>query len=694
MASDAQAPRGARAPEGSAVSHGADASPDGTAASADRAAASHGAAASGHGAAASADGAVASANGATVADSAAVTDRTSATPPPLAAAAGPGPLSHASVLHLLLRRLRLPLLVVIVVFAVSVTGFVLVPGVDADGRPTAPLSFFHAFYFVTYTATTIGFGEVPVAFSDAQRMWATAVIYLSVVAWTYMLLTMLAAVQDGAFQRAVASIRFERRVRRIAEPFLLVLGCGDTGLRLTRIFDRLGMRFVVVEIDAARLQALELEDFRHDVVALHDDASRPQALVRAGLRHAYCRAVLALTNDDTANLAVVLTTSLLNPKATLIARSHTAHSTALMQAAGRPRIVDPFVAFAEQLMMAMRAPGCYRLFDWLTALRGTPLAREIVPPDGTWIVCGYGRFGRAVAHRLHERGVQVRVVEPAAVADDGTGIEAIIGDGTQRETLERAGVASARAIVVGTDDDLRNLAIARLAQSVNASLFVVLRQNEADNALLFDHFGADLVMRPSEIIADECVALLTSPLLLRFLRHVRRQTDAWADEVIHRLRGASGRLSPATWEIRIDREQAPAVCERGAGPGARAGAGAGAGAAPGADARAGASPDASAEADSNISRSGVRLGDLLRDPHDRGSRIEAVALLVLRADRETLLPTDAWTLAEGDELLFAGSDAAHRCMAIGLQDDGVLDHLVTGREPRRPWPWQRSGRAA
>jgi len=456
-------------------------------------------------------------------------------------------------------------------------------------------------------------------------------------------------------------------VDRIAEPFLLVLGCGDTGLRLTRIFDRLGMRFVAVEIDAARLQALELEDFRNDVVAIHDDASRPQALVRAGLRHPNCRAVLALTNDDAANVAAVITASLLNPRATMIARSHTAETTTLMQASGKPRIVDPFVAFAEQLAMALRAPGCYRLFDWLTALRGTLLPDELAPPAGPWIVCGYGRFGRAVAHRLHEGGCEVRVIEPGPVGDDKTGIEVIAGDGTRRETLERAGIGGARAIVVGTASDLRNLAIARLAQSIDRSLFVVLRQNEAENALLFEHFRADLVMRPSEIIADECVALLTSPLLLRFLSHVRRQTDAWADQVIHRLRDASGKESPATWEVRIDRENAPAICARGIGDGRGR--------------------------ESAPAPSALRLGDLLRAPHDRSSRIAATALLALRAGRETLLPTDDWKLAEGDELLFAGTEAARRYVEIGLNDPGVLDYLVTGREPGRQWPWRR-GRGA
>ncbi len=575
---------------------------------------------------------------------------------------------HASVVHLLLRRLRMPLLVVLAVFAVSIVGFTLIPGIDSEGRAAAPLSFFHAFYFVTYTATTIGFGEVPVAFSDAQRMWAAFVIYLSVVAWTYMLLAGIAAVQDAAFRRAIAAIRFERRVRHIGEPFLLVLGCGDTGLQLTRIFDRLGMRFVVVELDATRLQTLDLEDFRNDVISIQDDASRPPALVRAGVRHPLCRAVLALTNDDATNLAAVITASLLNPRATLIARSHSAETTALMQASGKPRIVDPFVAFAEQLMMALRAPGCHRLFDWLTALHGSPLARELAPPEGAWIVCGYGRFGRAVARCLRDRDIEVCVVEPTEIGDGERGIEVIVGDGTRRDTLERAGVASAGAIVVGTASDLRNLAIARLAQSINPKLFVVLRQNEADNAMLFEHFGADLVMRPSEIIADECVALLRSPLLLRFLRHVRRQTDGWADGVIHRLRDASGKRSPATWELRIDRAQAPAVCEHGL--------------------------DAAGAPDADTSRRALRLGDLLRDPHDRNTRIEATALLALRDGDETLLPNDDWTLAEGDELLLAGREAARRFLAIGLHDRGVLDYLVTGREPGPQWPWQRSGRTA
>ena len=94
---------------------------------------------------------------------------------------GAGQLAHSSVLHLLLRRMRAPLITLVVIYAILIGGFTLVGGIDASGAPAPPMSFFHAFYFMSYTATTIGFGEIPATFGDAQRMWTTATIYLSVV---------------------------------------------------------------------------------------------------------------------------------------------------------------------------------------------------------------------------------------------------------------------------------------------------------------------------------------------------------------------------------------------------------------------------------------------------------------------------------------------------------------------------------
>jgi hypothetical protein len=88
------------------------------------------------------------------------------------------------VIFIVLRFMRTPIMALVAVYAVSMVGWVMIPGQTPDGQ-SERLSFFHAFYFLTYTATTTGFGEIPYPFSDAQRMWGILSLYGSVIAWLY-----------------------------------------------------------------------------------------------------------------------------------------------------------------------------------------------------------------------------------------------------------------------------------------------------------------------------------------------------------------------------------------------------------------------------------------------------------------------------------------------------------------------------
>src|SRR5659263_504956 len=117
--------------------------------------------------------------------------------------------------------MRAPLVLLIGIFAVAAAGLAVIPGQDADGNP-AHMSIFDAFYFMSYTATTIGFGELAAAFTIPQRMWVTAAIYSQVIGWAYSIGTLFSLLQDPSFQDAIATGRFRRRVRRLSEPFLIV----------------------------------------------------------------------------------------------------------------------------------------------------------------------------------------------------------------------------------------------------------------------------------------------------------------------------------------------------------------------------------------------------------------------------------------------------------------------------------------
>ncbi|WP_423907993.1 ion channel [Candidatus Spongiihabitans sp.] len=67
---------------------------------------------------------------------------------------------------IVMRFMRLPIIVLVLVCAVGISGMALTPGQDEQGN-AAYMNLFHAFYFFTYTATTTGFGEIPTAFTTS-----------------------------------------------------------------------------------------------------------------------------------------------------------------------------------------------------------------------------------------------------------------------------------------------------------------------------------------------------------------------------------------------------------------------------------------------------------------------------------------------------------------------------------------------
>jgi Trk K+ transport system NAD-binding subunit len=539
-----------------------------------------------------------------------------------------------------IRRLRAPLVFIVVVFAVSTAGLALIPGVDGNGEPWRP-SLFDAFYFVTYTATTIGFGELPQNFTRLQRLWVTAIIYLSVIGWAYLLGSLLQLVQDRGVRAAVVSARFARAVRRMREPFYLLCGLGETGLTVARALDRLGHPFVALDRDEAQVLELDLGEFATDPPALAADASSPETLAMAGLTKRQCRGVLALMPDDRANLAIAVAARLLHPGLRVIARAHSPEVMASMATARVAEVINPYREFAERLALAMRAPDSHRLLAWLTDPPGTSLPPRIPAPPGQWVVCGYGRFGAEVVRAIRQSGFTVAIIDPDE--EPVPGLHLVRGLGTDEASLRQAGITEAEGLVAGSDDDIANLAMAMAARKLNPGIFVIVRQNRARNRSLFQVFDADMTMVPSEIIANECIACLRARHLSDFLGIAYARDNAWAAELIGRLEPVVGRGSPELWSCALDAAEAPGLLDALAGAPAT-------------------------------------LRDLRRDTSDRDRQLPCVALLLARAGTRIELPPDATELAPGDELLFAGRDRARLAMLRMLRNANTAEYVLTGRD--------------
>jgi len=83
------------------------------------------------------------------------------------------------------------------------------------------------------------------------------VIYLSVLAWAYLLKQAVTLMQDEALRRAVAALGFARRVRRLHHPFVLIAGFGETGAQLALALDREGIATVALDLDPKKIERAE-----------------------------------------------------------------------------------------------------------------------------------------------------------------------------------------------------------------------------------------------------------------------------------------------------------------------------------------------------------------------------------------------------------------------------------------------------
>ena len=617
-----------------------------------------------------------------------------------------------SLIFLLLKRIRLPIMLLIVSYATVILGFVLIPGQDDQGN-VWHMSFFHAFYFVSFMGSTIGFGEIPYEFTNAQRMWTVFGIYATVTIWLYSIGALISTLQNPAFKKILKENEFRKKVRQIKEPFYLICGYGDTGKLLAHELSENHILSVVIDVNAERIDSLEIDEPDIDIPALSANASFPQVLEAAGLTHEYCRGVIALTSKDEINLKIAITARLLNKERMLddhlmvVCRAETAEAEANMASFGTSHIINPFEVYARRLALSIRSPSAYLIYEWLTNPYHKVRSEPIKPPKGTWVICGYGRFGKAVARHLNYIGVKTVIIEASpdkTNPPEGT----ITGKGTEAVTLREAKITEAVAIVAGTNNDANNLSIVLTAQdeikryhtgriknqeyndkyslkyfseNINSNeqanktvlqhnkLFSIARQNFSRNEQVFEKADLDFIMQPAGIVAGEILSIIKTPLLSTFLSLARRQKDQWANLLISRLSSFIDDTA-MTWMVEISEKQTPAVMHF-------------------------------------LKKDKITIKQILRHPRNRDKSLKSVVLLVHRKKRNKisrtyevsnrneslkidnfLLPGGDFEINEGDQLLICGDKESMHLMCWSVSNINIYNYIHTGYELAGGYVWR------
>jgi voltage-gated potassium channel len=152
-----------------------------------------------------------------------------------------------------------------------------------------------------------------------------------------------------------------------------------------------------------------------------------------------------------------------------------------------------------------------------------------------YVVCAYGRVGRAATRELVRRGAEVVVIENQEALEPllgEAGVPYLIADPSEESVLEEAGVGRARALLCAVDSDVVNVYITLSARALYPDLFIIARAARPESVDKLRRAGADRVISPYAVSGVRMAAMALQPAVLEFVDMVSVDPDLRIEEVV------------------------------------------------------------------------------------------------------------------------------------------------------------------
>lgn len=539
---------------------------------------------------------------------------------------------------IVIRRLRVPILILIVSYSISIVMLTLIPGKDSNGH-VYYMTFFDAFYIVSYTANTIGYGEIPYTLTYPQRLVTLIMIYLTVPAWFYAIGNIVALIGDASFKREMKKILFKRKISKMNEDFVVICGYNSISRIMIEKFQKDGRyRLVVLDKLEEKISELKLEGYYPVIPALAADATATDILAGAGIGMRNCKALFVLFEDDDLNLKVAVKAKILNPNINIIAESTFSAGLQNLIDVGVEHVIDPYRQVAVRIEYMLNTPHLYAILNWLGG-GNLNLTKKTALKRGKYIICSRGRLGKAIKEVLEKNGIEYEIVDILQEAKAKTG-----GD---RELLIKAGIEDAECLIAGTPDDAVNLSVIITARKLNPNIVLMARENKMEENSVFAALRASFVFVMDKIIAIRAYNLVARPMVVTFADRLIHKNDEWGKHIVERLTEIVNK-KPQLKEISINEEDAYALLPL-------------------------------------LSQRTITYRDLVANVDGNGRELELVILGVQKYDGEFIMaPSFSSDFGLGDKLLIAGTDDAIWEFEKILNDVNKL-YFVINKEERMNW---------
>jgi voltage-gated potassium channel len=155
--------------------------------------------------------------------------------------------------------------------------------------------------------------------------------------------------------------------------------------------------------------------------------------------------------------------------------------------------------------------------DWMARHKMDTVLKSM---RGHFIICGFGRMGRAVCRQLAAKGLPFVAVDKdeAAVAEcQQEGWPYLVGDATDDRTLLQAGIDRAQALAAVLPTDADNLYVVLSARLLSKGVQIIARAFDEKGIAKLEKAGANRVVSIYATGAAKMSQLLANPNVEEFL---------------------------------------------------------------------------------------------------------------------------------------------------------------------------------
>jgi len=239
---------------------------------------------------------------------------------------------------------------------------------EGNGLNTKIHSFLDALYWAFITVSTIGYGDItPV--SDAGKS-----VTLVLIITGYTIIAFFTSIVTSSISEKLDVIKEDNALSNTAKlkNYILVCGYGNVGEVLVNNLKKNYYEVLIIEKNVERIKIAESKKLN----VIKDDATNIDLLRKVGINK-NVKAVIALSDNDTVNLSIILAVRSLNKEINIIARCNRFKTKEKLKIAGATEVIDINETVGLVALGQTNAPVAFEAIDEILINRKGAFMSEI-----------------------------------------------------------------------------------------------------------------------------------------------------------------------------------------------------------------------------------------------------------------------------------------------------------------------------